>query len=311
MRRTLDRRIQTLTMSRSSLTCDRNTVLQQLQNGQPVEWPQFFEACAPTIDRVVRLFGRDYDERMELFLQVCERLRARSMRRVRAFNPAKGPRCEFTTYLVVVVRHLVIDIQRQRHGRFRMFSRIRALDAVDRLIADYRFRQGRPESEIRELLEQREGRSMSESEFSTRMVRIDRALTPSQRWRLLARWSRKRPPVAVDPTDGPIETDRAAGTITATRGNPQGALSARDARRVFSRAMASLTARQKLVMAYRFVDGHDVATTARAMGISSSGVERLTRESVRSLRRAMGQGRVTREDLERSFAHGVQEAGPS
>jgi len=298
-------------MSQQGPTDDRHGVLQRLQRGEPVEWPQFLEACSPTIDRVVRRFGVSHDDRMDLFLHVCERLRERGMRRIRAFDPAAGARCDFKTYLAVVVRNLAIDRERMRRGRFRMFRRIDALDVVDRRIADYRFRQGRTEDETRHALEQHEGPALTDSEFATRLGRVERTLSWNQRWRLFARWSRHRPTLAVDPTDCLGERDGGVEAIATTRGDPRRAIHERDARREFANALATLTTAQRLVLAYRFVDGRDVAATAKAMGISSSGVERLTRGAVSEIRRVMGRGRVSRDDFEQGLGYRVQEAGRS
>lgn len=53
-------------------------------------------------------------------------------------------------------------------------------------------------------------------------------------------------------------------------------------------AVAALPRRQREVVAYRFFLGHDVATTAAALGIAEGTVTSTTADAVANLRRALG-----------------------
>ena len=64
----------------------------------------------------IRHYTQDYDDGMDLFAHVCERLRADGMRRLRARAEEAAPRAQFSTWLVIVVRHHVIDWFRHRDG---------------------------------------------------------------------------------------------------------------------------------------------------------------------------------------------------
>ncbi len=56
-----------------------------------------------------------YDEMMDRYAYVLERLAADDYRRLRTFSP--DGRTKFTTWLVVVVRRLCVDYHRTRYGR--------------------------------------------------------------------------------------------------------------------------------------------------------------------------------------------------
>lgn len=69
---------------------------------------------------------------MDAFALVCEKLREDGFRRLRRFEP-DGP-ARFSTWLVTVVRNLVIDWYRRTHGRPRLDASLLNLDLLHRRI---------------------------------------------------------------------------------------------------------------------------------------------------------------------------------
>lgn len=261
-------------------------------------WEEFLDLHADTIYGVIRPFARTYDERMDLFLFVCTGLRANGMRRVRRFRYRADAPCRFTTYLTVVVRNLAVDHGRSRRGRFRAFTNVAALDETDQLILNYRFRQGRALVEVGQLLERRHGIRLEPAALAVAVSRVERALSPSQRWRLLARWAWQQPALSIDPVSAVAgNTARPVPLPTGER-DPERTMGARDAGRALATAVTALPARQQLVLSLRFRDGHDVETTARAIGVPPVQVERMTRDALAYIRETLGEARITREDLE-------------
>lgn len=80
-------------------------------------WTAFVQANSKLILYVARSLGGDHDDVMDRYASVLEQLRRDDFHRLRAYG-ADG-RGKFTTWLVVVVRRLCLDHQREKYGRNR------------------------------------------------------------------------------------------------------------------------------------------------------------------------------------------------
>lgn len=78
-------------------------------------WAEFVLTHSRLLLHVARGLGGDHDAVMDRYAYVLERLREDQSRRLHTFV-ADG-RCEFSTWLVVVVQRLCLDHHRQRYGR--------------------------------------------------------------------------------------------------------------------------------------------------------------------------------------------------
>lgn len=80
-------------------------------------WEDFVLGHSKLLLHVARGLGGDHDAVMDRYAYVLERLREDRSRRLHTFV-ADG-RCEFSTWLVVVVQRMCLDHHRQRYGRRR------------------------------------------------------------------------------------------------------------------------------------------------------------------------------------------------
>lgn len=80
-------------------------------------WTAFVQANSKLILYVARSLGGDHDDVMDRYACVLEQLRRDDFHRLRAYG-ADG-RGKFTTWLVVVVRRVCLDHQREKYGRVR------------------------------------------------------------------------------------------------------------------------------------------------------------------------------------------------
>ena len=78
-------------------------------------WGEFLLAFQKLILFVVRSTEQDYDLAMDRFAYVLEHLRENGFRRLRTFRTSGN--AKFTTWLVVVIRRMMIDHQRSLYGR--------------------------------------------------------------------------------------------------------------------------------------------------------------------------------------------------
>jgi RNA polymerase sigma factor (sigma-70 family) len=104
-----------------------------LRSGDPERaWDTFLTTYRRLIFATIGRLLRDREERMDAFALVCERLREGDFRRLRQFDP-HGP-ARFSTWLVTVVRNLVVDWYRQTHGRRRSGTALEGLSDVEHRI---------------------------------------------------------------------------------------------------------------------------------------------------------------------------------
>ena len=80
-------------------------------------WEEFVAAYSSLFLHTCRSVTRDRDTAMEGYAFVLEGLREDQFRRLRAYVPEPGT--QFTTWLVVVTRRLLLDHHRHRYGRSR------------------------------------------------------------------------------------------------------------------------------------------------------------------------------------------------
>jgi len=158
-----------------------------LQQGQPdVAWDRFLSRYRRLIFASIRHYTQDYDDGMELFAHVCEKLSADGMERLRARAEDPRPRAQFSTWLVTVVRHAVIDWFRHRDGRHRLSSLAQRLTPRRRRIFELVFLDRRSHVEAYELLRLHDAPEISFREFLAELRETYRAMSDGRQGRLLS-----------------------------------------------------------------------------------------------------------------------------
>lgn len=84
---------------------------------QEIAWEEFVRCYSPLLLHVARSISQDYDDVMDRYAFVLERLRNHNYERLRGY--AVQTRSQFTTWLVVVARRLCLDLYRHHYGRTR------------------------------------------------------------------------------------------------------------------------------------------------------------------------------------------------
>lgn len=273
-------------------------ILESLSAGGAEGWNHFLDAYADVIFRVAGLFADSHDERMDLFLHACDRLRQDDMRRIRSFRFRPDAPCRFSTYLAVIVKNIAVDHLRSKSGRYRPFRTVESLDETDRLLFEYHLRDGRPLEEARALIEGRHGIRLGAAEASERASRIQSRLSANQRWKLLARLAERRRPVPIDPvSEAAVSCDRPI-PLESDDGDPERSLRSKDAEEILRTAMNSMPARQRLALTLRYRDGLSPREVAAFLVVSQGEAERLTREGIEALRSRVARSGVAKSDLE-------------
>jgi len=169
--------------------------LPPLQDGQPdVAWDRFLSRYRRLIFASIRHFTQDYDDGMDVFAHVCEKLRADGMRRLRVRAEEKDPRAQLSTWLVAVVRNLVIDWFRHRDGRHRLSSIAQGLSPRRRRIFELVFLERRSHVEAYELLRSNDPDGLTFGEFLGELRETYRSAGDGRRGQLLRELGPAPPP---------------------------------------------------------------------------------------------------------------------
>src|SRR5437762_14331769 len=109
----------------------------ELQGGRPdAAWDRFLERYRRLIFAAIRHYVQDYDDVMDVFARVCEALRVDRFARLRRYadKPPNSHTARFSTWLVAVLRNLIIEWFRMRDGRKQLSNAARALTPLQRCI---------------------------------------------------------------------------------------------------------------------------------------------------------------------------------
>ena len=277
-------------------------ILSRVARREPGSWEEFLEAFAGVLFGVARLFADGYDDRMDLFLLICSRLKEDDMKRIRVFRERPGAPCRFSTYLAVVAKNIGVDFIRTREGRHRPFGKVAAMDEADRLLFEYVLRQGRQVEEARGLLKGRHGITLGSAEAEERSARINATLSPNQRWKLLARLASRQSSLSIDPVrEAAGDPDRPL-PLRSPNGDPESALRGEEAREILFEAMQEIEPRQRLALALKFRDGMSQTEIARFFAVSPAEAEAIVRDALRKIRDRLEGSGIAPLDLESAHA---------
>jgi DNA-directed RNA polymerase specialized sigma24 family protein len=158
-----------------------------LEAGDPdAAWDRFIERYRRLIFGAIRHYTTDPDDVMDAFARVCEALRENDFARLRRCATHVDPARPFSTWLVVVVRNLIIDWLRHRGGRPRLSAVAAALPPLQRRIFTYVFLEQRSHVETFELLRARDGTDLSFADFRRELRATYRAATAGRSGRLVS-----------------------------------------------------------------------------------------------------------------------------
>jgi len=151
-------------------------------------WDLFLDRHQRLILATVRHYVQDYDDVMDVYAQVCDALHAERLSRLRHYaeKPAGSHTALFSTWLVAVLRNLIIDWFRHRDGRKQLSAAAQALPDRQRRICELVFLGGRSHVEAYEVLISRDEPGFTFAEFLKDLAATYRALSAGRRGFLAA-----------------------------------------------------------------------------------------------------------------------------
>lgn len=231
------------------------------------EWPAFLRRYSPFILGCIHRFARDYDERMDIYVHVCSRLRADDCRRIRQYRgKGIGGRCKFSTWLGAVTFNLAREWIRSARGRRRMFRAVRDLDRTDRLIFRYYFWERFSVSEIAQSLRSKHHVTLSPVEVMERLATIEGRLSSDHRWRLVTGLLRSLPPISID-RPRQLVREEARLELADVRANPEKKVRRTSAQAALRLLIDELPEQEKRALRLKFCRGMPAHAIAEALGI--------------------------------------------
>jgi RNA polymerase sigma factor (sigma-70 family) len=184
-------------------------LLERVVEGDLAAWQRFISAYAGFLYSLAWRYARgDEDRASELVVVALEGLRRADASgapfyRLRSYLTSIerfGNRGRFVTWLALVVKNLMRDFFRQRHGRRQLPKEIEGLDAVGQALFKALMWEGASEAEAFQGLRDRFG--LTPGEFDGQMKLIFGTLKQKNLYRLYRDLLRRRPAVPLDESGG-------------------------------------------------------------------------------------------------------------
>ena len=250
-------------------------------NAAESAWTDFLAIYSETIFGVVKVFTRDADQCGDCFLFVCERLAAKSYRRLRVFEPTG--RAQFSTWLRAVVRNLCLDWYRSKYGRRGLFRSIASRDAIDQEIFVAVFHRANSINQIRLDLS-RKGYSLSYSDIESRVEQLRASLSARQLW--LVSDSR----VSIDTNE---EGEEDLAILRNASPNPEMLAMLRETETIVRKGLARLHTTDRILLRLRYLEGLPLLEVARLLGLKDAQTaDRRIREAIERLRKHLPEGKL-------------------
>ena len=233
------------------------TILQRLRGVDARDaWIEFLARYSDHIYKSAYLMTSDSDLAAECYLYACEKLCANNFKRLLSFR-LQGP-AKFETWLSVVARNLYLDCLRSRFGRKRLFRSLQRLPQFETEVFRLRVELGMSLDETVANLRPLHP-NLTASEVQDAETRVQRTLSPRQRW-LLQQQSAQREPMALDAGgDGnaiSIESPDPAPS-------PEIELLAREDRERLEEGMTRLAPEERLLVRLRFEEDLTLSEIAK------------------------------------------------
>jgi len=145
-------------------------------------WRNFLDQYSSMILRCIHARIRQYDDVMQVYISICEKLSAHNYRVMKQFQGRR--KSKLSTWLVVIIRSHCADWYRTRMGRKRYFRSLQKLPSIHRLAYKYYYWENLNAGEIEEKLKAiSTGKFIGHKDISRILASVNRALGSQNIWR--------------------------------------------------------------------------------------------------------------------------------
>jgi DNA-directed RNA polymerase specialized sigma24 family protein len=273
-------------MSRQNETFISDAELLSLFQKEPQRaWDIFIDRHADTIFKTLQRSGYDYDQAMERFVYVCEKLCEQNFRRLKTIQHT-GNQGELTPWLYQVVKRLSINWAWSQEGRDRLFKPITTLTQREQKIFELHFRRGFLPTEIHEQLLLEHENNLEIADVFEALEKIFAHLSENKLWRLLSQLNRARQTLSFDAVDE--ETGFKLEPID-EHDNPEDFLIRQEENARFEKALEGLSVKEKLVIEFRYEETMSAKEIADILKLEEREVKNLLKSSFYKIRKILFQ----------------------
>lgn len=245
-------------------------------------WRLFIDRYADRIYSQLRHLGFDYDQAMDRFVYICEKLAEEDYRRLKTVRYT-GSAGDLTPWVRKVVKNFSINWAWSEEGRKRLLKPISRMPQRERRIFELYFWRGLSPSAIREQIGLEGQQEISLADVFDALERIFSRLSQKKLWRLLSNLSRMRGTVSLD------EINEETGTAIEpadTLANPEQAFIRSESEERLSAALDGLLPAERLSIQLRYEEGMPVKEIGEILRLSEKEVKSLLKSAMGRLRQA-------------------------
>lgn len=267
--------------TQSSLPPTDSELLELFQVNPPRAWRLFIDRYGDAMFSLIRSLGFDYDQAMDRFTFVCEKLCEKDFRRMKAIKYA-GSRGDLTPWIRQVVKRLCINWAWSEDGRKRLLKPIASLGPLEQRVFELYFWQGLTPSQIDERLRQEHFTNFESTSVFDALEQILSRISEKKLWRLVSNLSRSRGAISLDEPD---DESGIVPDVAADGPDPETELIQREQDQILQRALRHLPAQQVLMLQFRYEHALRPGEIADLMRLDERDIHRSLEDGLKTLRK--------------------------
>lgn len=246
-------------------------------------WHLFCEKYSDFIYTILRRSGFDYDEAMERFVYVFEKLCEQDFRRFKTIKYA-GNEGDLTPWIRQVVKNLCVNWAWSEDGRKRLFGFVAEMPARGQRIFQLYFWQGQTPFEIYENLRLEHDKTVELGDVFDALETIFSSLSEKKLWRLMSNLNRMRKTLSLDYEDE--ENGFVIDIIDENASNAEENLQKKEIFTQLKAALETLSAGEKLVIQFRYEETMALSEIAKILNWEERKAVNLHKSAIYKLRKS-------------------------
>lgn len=257
-------------------------LLKLFQQDAETAWRIFCDKYSDFIFTCLRRSGFDYDEAMERFVYIFEKLCEDDFRRLKSVKYA-GNEGDLTPWLRQVVKNLCVNWAWSADGRKRLFGFVAEMPPREQRIFQLYFWQGQTPFEIYETLRLEHDKTVELNDIFDALEAIFEHLSENKRWRLMSNLNRMRKTLSLDFEDE--DGNFVIEPIDESAENAEENLQKKEIVGQLNAALETLSTREKLVVQFRYEQTMTLSEIAKMLGWEMREAVNLHKSAIYKLRK--------------------------
>jgi RNA polymerase sigma factor (sigma-70 family) len=271
------------TPPQSTVAPSDSELLSLFQTNPPQAWRLFIDRYADPMFSLIRSLGFDYDQAMDRFAFVCEKLCEKDFRRMKAIKYA-GSRGDLTPWIRQVVKRLCINWAWSEEGRKRLLKPIANLGPLEQRVFELYFWQGLTPSQIDERLRQEHFAGLENSSVFDALEQILSHISEKKLWRLVSSLARTRGAISLDAAD---DESGLFPDVATDDPDPETELIRREQDRMLQHALQHLPTQGALMLQFRYEHALSLPEIAELMCVNEAEVRAQLENCLKVLRKVI------------------------